>query len=108
LSAFVVSVLVGIGIGVIDIVPMIRLKLPRYTIIAAFIHYFVATIVIFHINIPGISWWLKGGVLGFALMLPMLIHVGHDDKKPLPIMTVNAIVLGSLAGILAHYLIESV
>lgn len=98
------SILAGIAIGVIDIVPMLKLRLPRYTIVAAFIHYFVATVVIFHAHIPGVPWWLKGGLLGLALMLPMLIHVGHGDKKPLPIIAANAVVLGSLAGILAQYL----
>lgn len=36
-------------------------------------------------------------------MLPMLIHVGHDDKKTLPVIAANAVVLGSAAGVLAHY-----
>jgi hypothetical protein len=33
----------------------------------------------------------------------MLIHVGATDKKPLPIITVNAIVLGTLIGLAGHY-----
>ena len=69
-----------------------------------YIHYFVATIVIFHTHIPGVPWWLTGGVLGFAMMTPMLIHVGHDDKKQLPIIAANSVVLGTAAGFLAHYL----
>lgn len=104
LSAFALSICIGIAIGVVDILPMIKLKLPRYTIIASFIHFFVATVVIFHTSIPYVPWWLKGGVLGFALMAPMLIHVGHSDKKPLPVIAANAVVFGSVAGILAHYL----
>ncbi|MDR2945331.1 MAG: hypothetical protein LBV79_01095 [Candidatus Adiutrix sp.] len=104
MSTLTLSVLAGLGIGVVDILPMLKQKLPRYTIVAAFIHYFVMTVVIFHTRIPGLPWWLQGGVLGLALMLPMLIHVGHDDKKPLPIITANAVILGSLAGVLAHWL----
>jgi hypothetical protein len=89
------SIVVGLIIGVIDIIPMVKLKLPRYTIVAAFIHYFVATVVIFHIKLPYLPWWLMGGIVGFALMIPMLIHVGHDDKKPLPVISINAVVLGA-------------
>ena len=95
----------GIGIGIVDIVPMIIMKLPRYTIVSSFIHFLVATVVIFHTAIPGVPWWLKGAVLGLGLMLPMLIHVGHGDRKPVPAITANAIVLGTVAGVLAHWLV---
>ena len=104
MNTLLLSVLCGIAIGIVDILPMIRLRLPRYTIIASFIHFFTVTVVIFHSGIPHLPWWLKGGVLGFLLMLPMLIHVGHSDRKPLPIITLNAVVLGTMAGFLAHYL----
>lgn len=104
MNTLLVSSIAGVVIGGIDIAPMIRLKLPRYTIIASFIHFFVATVVIFHTRLPYLPWWLQGGVLGFALMLPMLIHVGHEDTKPLPIITANAVVLGTAVGILARYL----
>ena len=99
------SIILGLVIGIIDIVPMIIKKLPKYSTIAAFFHYFFVTIVIVNIDIPYIPWWLKGGLLGFLLMIPMLIHVGHTDKKPLLIITVNAIVLGSAAGIISHFLL---
>jgi len=75
------SVLLGLIIGIIDIVPMIIKRIPTYSTVSSFIHFFVATIVIINIEIPQLPWWLKGGVLGFLLMLPMLIHVGHTDKK---------------------------
>ena len=104
MDSLLLSAVAGVVIGIVDIIPMIRLKLPRHTIIASFIHFFVVTVIIFHVAIPFLPWWLKGGLVGLALMLPMLVHVGHDDKKPLPIITANAIVLGSAAGIAAHYL----
>lgn len=97
------SVLLGLVIGVVDVIPMIMQKLPRYSTVSAFVHYLVATIVIVNIDIPQLAWWLEGGVLGLALMLPMLIHVGHSDKKPLPIIAINAIVLGSVAEIVSHF-----
>lgn len=100
------SVLLGLIIGVIDIIPMIIKKIPRYSTVAAFIHYFIATIVIVNIDIPQLPWWLEGGVLGFVLMLPMLIHVAHTDRKPLPVITINAIVLGSVAEITSYFLIN--
>jgi hypothetical protein len=104
LATFLLSVGIGVLIGFADIIPMIVQKLPRYTIIAAFVHYLVATVIIFHINLPLIAWWLKGGAVGLVLIVPMLIHVGHDDKKPLPLISANAIFWGTAAGIAAHYL----
>lgn len=96
------SILLGLSIGIIDIIPMIIKRLPRYSTISAFMHYFIATVVIVNIDIPQLPWWLEGAVLGFMLILPMLIHVGHTDKKPLPIITINAIVLGSVAKIISY------
>lgn len=100
------AIILGLILGMIDIIPMMIKRLPKYSTISAFIHYFVVTIVIVLIDIPYIPWWLKGGLLGLALMLPMLIHVGHTDKKPLPIITANAIILGSIAGIASHFLLK--
>ena len=97
------SILLGIVLGAIDIVPMIIKKLPRYSITASFVHFLVATVLIVHVDIPHIIWWLEGGIIGFALMIPMLIHVGHTDKKPLPIIAANAILFGTIAGIVSHY-----
>lgn len=99
------SIVVGIGIGIVDILPMIKMKLPRHTILASFVHFLVATIVIFHIRLPYVPWWVAGGVVGLALMTPMLIHVGHDDAKPLPIIAANAVVFGTVAGVAAHFLV---
>jgi formate-dependent nitrite reductase membrane component NrfD len=104
MNTFSWSIIIGVIIGLADIIPMIKLKLPRYTIIAAFIHYFVATLIIFHINLPYIPWWLMGGIVGVLMMVPMLIHVGHDDKKPLPVITANAVIWGTAAGIAARHL----
>ena len=106
MDKLLLSILIGLVIGIVDIIPMIIKRLPKYSTVAAFTHFFVATIVIVNIDIPLFPWWLEGGILGFALMLPMLIHVGHEDKKPLPIITVNAIVLGSVAEIVSHFLLK--
>lgn len=104
MDILLLSTLVGLTIAVIDIIPMIIQKLPKYTTIAAFFHYFFVSIVIFIIDVPYIPWWLEGGVIGLALMIPMLVHVAHNDKKPVPVITANAVILGTLVGIIAHYL----
>lgn len=104
MNSLLFSVIIGVIIGVVDVIPMMIQKLPRYSIIASFFHFFFVSIVILNINIPHIVWWLEGGIIGLSLMIPMLIHVGHLDKKPLPIITLNSILLGTIVSLLGHYL----
>jgi formate-dependent nitrite reductase membrane component NrfD len=104
MDKLLLSVIIGLVAGIVDIIPMIVRKLPKYSTISAFFHYFFISIVIVNIDLPHIPWWLEGGVISFALMIPMLIHVGHTDKKPLPIIAANSIIIGTLVGIAGHYL----
>ncbi|MCD8193687.1 MAG: hypothetical protein LUD74_03895 [Tannerellaceae bacterium] len=50
------SLLVALGIAVLDIIPMLIQRLPAYSTIASFIHYFVATILIMNVDIPLLPW----------------------------------------------------
>ncbi|MDR2906518.1 MAG: hypothetical protein LBU91_00815 [Bacteroidales bacterium] len=104
MDKLLLSVIIGLVAGIIDIIPMIVQKLPKYSTAAAFFYYFFISIVIVNIDLPHIAWWLEGGLISFALIIPMLIHVGHTDKKPLPIITANSIIIGTLVGIAGHFL----
>jgi hypothetical protein len=79
-------------------------KTSPHSTVSAFFHYFFVSIIILNVDIPHILWWLEGGVVGLALTIPMLIQVGHSDKKSLPIITFNAILLGTLVGLAGHYI----
>jgi hypothetical protein len=104
MDILLLSAMIGVVAGIIDITPMIVQKLPKYSIVSAFIYYFFISIIIVNIDLPYLPWWLEGGLISFALMVPMLIHIGHTDKKPLPIITVNTIIIGTLVGIAGHFL----
>ncbi|MDR2652892.1 MAG: hypothetical protein LBC68_11390 [Prevotellaceae bacterium] len=104
MDTLLLSVIIGIAAGIIDVIPMIIQKLPKHSTIAAFVYFFFISIIIVNIDLPHISWWLEGGLISFALMIPVLIHVGHTDKKPLPIITANTIIIGTLIGIAGHFL----
>lgn len=105
MNTLLLSAIIGLIIGIIDIVPMIIQKLPRHSTISAFLFYFFITIVIFHIDIPYLSWWLEGALISIAMMSPVLILIGATDKKPLPIITINAVVLGILISIAKYFLL---
>ena len=53
------SAIIGLVAGVIDIIPMVMQKLPRYSIVSAFFHYFFVSIIILNVDIPHIPWWLE-------------------------------------------------
>ena len=105
MNTLLISVIVGLVIGIIDIIPMIVQKLPRYSIIAAFLFFFFISIIIFHLDIPYLAWWLQGGIVSIAMMSPVLIHVGATDKKPILIIVINTIVLGTLIGVAKYFLL---
>lgn len=105
MNTLLLSILVGLIIGIIDIIPMIIQKLPRYSIIAAFLFFFFISIILFHTDIPYIPWWLEGALISIAMMSPVLIHVGVTDKKPTPIIVINTIILGTLISVAKYYLI---
>lgn len=90
------SAIIGLIAGVIDIIPMIMQKLPRYSTVSAFFHYFFVSIIILNVDIPHIPWWLEGGVVGLALTIPMLIQVGHSDKKSLANNSIQCHIIGNI------------
>lgn len=104
MDKLVFSVIVGLVAGAIDIIPMIIQKLPRHSTVSAFFHHLFVSIIILNVDIPHIVWWLEGGIVGLALTIPMLIQIGNSDRKSLPIITFNAVLLGTLVSLAGHYL----
>ena len=69
---FFVTLLIGIVAGAIDVLPMIKMKLDRHSIASAFVFYLILPFVILNIDLYGLAWWIKGGVTGLALALPVV------------------------------------
>ncbi len=100
-----ISIAIGICAGALDIVPMIIAKTKKLAAIAAFIHYFIVSILIVNVDLFGIAWWLKGSVIAFALSLPTAVIVSEKDSKSVPVITLMSIVLGALIGLAGHFLV---
>lgn len=105
MRTLVISIIIGIIAGIIDIIPMIIKKMDRRPILSAFLQYFFVSIIIVNINLPGIVWWLKGGIISLALALPVIIIVSEKEPKSVPIIASMSIILGTLIGIAGHFLI---
>lgn len=104
MKAFLFTALIGILAGVIDILPMLKMKLEKHSIVSAFVFYFIMPFIILNTNLFGMAWWLKGGVLTLALALPVIIIVAKEEKKSVPPMIAMSVILGSLIGIAGHFI----
>ena len=105
MKTFLLTCLIGMIAGAIDILPMIKMKLDRHSIASAFVFYFILPFVLLDIDLFGLVWWLKGGVTGLAMALPIIIMVAKEDKKSAPPMLIMSAVLGTLIGIAGHFLL---
>jgi hypothetical protein len=102
MKPLLISAVIGVAAGLLDISPMIAQKLERRSIVSAFLQYFFVSIVIVKINLPGIAWWMQGSLISLALALPVIIIVSEKDTKSVPIIACTAIILGALIGIAGH------
>jgi hypothetical protein len=104
MKALLLTLLVGCIAGIIDILPMIKMKLDKYAISSAFIFYFVMPFIIFNLNLLNNLWWLKGGIVTLVLSLPTIIIISKEDKKSVLPISIMALVLGTGIGVAGYFL----
>jgi hypothetical protein len=104
MKLFLITILTGTIAGVIDIMPMIKMKLDKHAIISAFVFYFTLPFFIFNTSLFGSLFWFKGTIIGFVLALPVIIIVAKDDKKAAVPMVVMSALLGTLMGVVQYFL----
>ena len=104
MDTLLLSAIIGIVAGIIDVIPMVIQNLDRRATVSAFLQYFFVSIIIVNIDLPHVVWWLQGGLISVALALPVVCIVSLQDKKAVPIILTMAAVLGTLIGIAGHYL----
>ena len=104
MNVLILSILIGLAAGIIDVIPMLIKKLDKRALFSAFLQYFFLGIIIVNIDLPYIAWWLEGGLISLAFTLPIVLLVSKEDKKSVPIIIANSIILGTLIGIAGHYL----
>ncbi len=101
---FLLTLLIGMIAGVIDVLPMIKMKVDKYSCISAFVYYIIIPFVIFGIDWFENLWWLRGGVIALLMAMPVIILVSKEDKKSPVAMTIMSTVLGSIIGVMGHLL----
>jgi hypothetical protein len=98
MNHFLVATVIGLIAGLIDVMPMILMKLEKEASISAFVHYFVLGLII-----PFVSWdmapWLKGMIIALLSSVPVMIIVYPKDKKAVIPMVLFSLVIGAGIGI---------
>ena len=98
MSKLIVSIIIGIMAGIVDVIPMIIQKLDKHANWSAFIHWVIMGVIISYIQIP-VSPWLKGLIVAELSALPVVIIVSKEDQKAIIPIVVMSAILGVLVGI---------
>ena len=98
MNDLLIAIIIGLVAGLIDVTPMVIMKLEKVANISAFVHYFVLGLII-----PFVDWemapWLKGVIISFLSAIPVMIIVYPKDKKAIIPMIIFSIILGAGIGI---------
>ncbi|WP_455592776.1 hypothetical protein [Bacteroides sp.] len=104
MNTLLLSALIGLVAGTLDVLPMIAKKLPKPACVSAFLQYFFVSIIITNIDLPYLPWWMEGGVISLMMAIPIVVLIAENEKKSIPIILGNAVVLGTLISLAGYYL----
>lgn len=96
MDPFMISLCTGAVAGVLDVLPMVARKLPFRSCLSAFLTYLFAAVLIFHSNLPYLPWWADGMAVTLMLAIPVLLTFTGKERRAIPFILVNALVLGFL------------
>ncbi len=88
----------GVGAGILDIIPMIIQKLDKYSIISAFFQWIVLGIIIKYSSVLGLKGWANGAVVAVIAAIPIVILVSKSEPKSVGIILGTSLVLGAVVG----------
>ena len=92
-----VGLIVGIIFGIVDIIPMILMKMTWDTLVSAFSMCVIGGFIISTSNLK-LNNTLKGTSIFFLMAVPMMIIVGAGAPQELIPMLITNLIIGSLMG----------
>ena len=92
-----VGLIVGIIFGIVDIIPMILMKMTWDTLVSAFLMCIIGGFLISTSSLK-LNNTLKGTLIFFLIALPMMILVVAGSPQELIPMLVTNLIIGSLMG----------
>lgn len=101
---FTLSLCVGAVAGALDVIPMIAQRLALRSCLSAFCTYLFAAVIAFHCHLPHLPWWANGMAIALMLALPVVLTFTGKERKAVPMILLNALLLGFLIGVAEKYL----
>ncbi len=98
MNQYLIAIIIGLVAGLIDVIPMIIMKLEKTATLSAFVHYFALGLIIPFVG-WGIAPWLKGVIISVISALPIMIIVYPTDKKAIIPMMIFSLIIGAGIGI---------
>ena len=102
---YLTIILIGLVAAFVGIIPLLRKKADKYSVLSAFLLFFVMPYVVFHFNLSWAQWWWKGMVISGVLALPLVIAFGRGNSRCAFPLLLAAIVVGAFISFLGHYLL---
>ena len=99
------GILIGLGAGIIDVIPMLIQKLSWDANLSAFTLWIVVGFMLSVTTLPVKGLW-KGLVISFLILLPNLFIIGWKEPLSLIPICIMTSVLGSLSGYLYQKIIK--
>ncbi len=93
----IIGIITGVIAGVIDVIPMMIMKLTWDANLSAFLMWIVIGFITSRIELK-INHMLKGILISYLVLLPSAILIGWNDPKSLIPIFVMTTILGGLVG----------
>lgn len=97
MNNFFIAIIIGLIAGIIDVIPMIIMKLEKTANISAFLHYFALGLIIPFVD-WGIPSWITGIIIALLTAIPIMVIVYKKDKKAIIPMIIFSLILGAGIG----------
>lgn len=105
MKTYLTIILIGLVSAFIGIIPLLRKKADKYSILSAFFLFFIMPYVVYHLNLPWAQWWWKGMVTTTVLAMPLVIIFGKLNSRCVFPMLLMSVIVGAFISFLGHFLL---
>ena len=105
MKEYLTILLIGWVAGFIGILPLLKKKADKYSILSAFLLFFMMPYIVSHLHLSWTQWWWKGMVVSGALALPLVIASGRGNSRYAFPLLLAAVAGGAFVSFLTHYLL---
>ena len=104
MTHFTLSLCVGCVAGLIDVIPMFMQRLALRSCVSAFCTYLFAAVIVFYSDLPYLPCWADGMGVTVMMAIPVMLTLTGKDRRAIPIILLNAVILGLLISLSERFL----